>query len=309
MLRQIVRRAVERANLAVLAGRVVDAHERAAREHELIDHRRDLLRRQPGRVGRRTATTAHHRRPGGRPTPPRLCGGASGLALYRPRATRIVGSLGRRGLLEWHPVVRTHEHNRALHLRRQNGEVGLHLVGGRSQPLNAAATAAACVGRAACSRFNHRALRRDDLDGRSGHRALGGRRPGEHLEHEVVLHGGDDVPARLLIEPALAHRFSVLDDREVPGLEMAVPHAPPLHLIDRPLRRVLVVGRPGQPGAMHVGQVVHGLHDLRVAHALASDAGVHGRVDRLGRLLGRDDRHKADGDKRCEHLAQHEGTP
>ncbi len=195
--------------------------------------------------------------------------------------------------------MRADKHNRAPHPCRHASEVCLHLVGRRSKTLRTASSTG--------HGLDDRAQRRNKMDGRSRHGAPRGRRPGEHFEHEVVFHGRDDVPARLLVEPTLAHGLLVRHDREVPRLEAAVSHPPALHLLDRPAGGVLMVGRPGQPGPMHIGQVVHGLHDLRVAHALASDAGIHDRVDRLGRLLGRDDGHKADSDEQREPVTQHEG--
>ena len=131
----------------------------------------------------------------------------------------------------------------------------------------------------------------------------------EHLEHQVVLDGRDDVAARLFVQPALRGRSLVVVAgivAEVKRLELAVLEAPGFHLLHRPLRRVLVVGRAGEPGTMHVGQVVHGLHDLGVVHALLADAGIHVLIDASRWLLrgrrGHDDaEHQQRGDKSAEH--------
>ncbi len=64
---------------------------------------------------------------------------------------------------------------------------------------------------------------------------------------------------------------------------MAVLEAPLGHLLHRPVGGVLEVRRAGQARAIHVGEVVHGAHDLRVVFRFRADPGVDFRIDFFGR--------------------------
>ncbi len=284
--RRVVGRAAERANLAVLPGRVVDANDRAARQHELVHHRRHLLRREARRTAGRRRRLGAASATGTRWRRTTRSSAASrrrrrvGIRVVLRFHLRVVAALGGRGLLEGHLHMRTDEHNRAADLGGEIAEVLLHL------------------------RFR-RIRGRDDVNRRADDRAVRRRRPRQHLEHEVVLHRREDMTGCFLIQPARP--------REVPRLEVAVHEAPGLHLPHRPLGGVLVVRRACQARPVHVGQVVHGLENLRVLHAFLANSGVHGLIDlfggRRGGYLGgrsRDDQNQHDW---REHLAQHRGTP
>ena len=129
-----------------------------------------------------------------------------------------------------------------------------------------------------------RALRRHDSDGVAGDRAVGGGRPGEHFADQAVLHGRHDEAGKPLVQPART--------AEVPGLQMAVRESPFRHLLDRPFGGRLVVRRSGQARAVHIRQIVHGPHDLRVVAPFLADPGIDVVVDRFRRRRrnGRGDR-------------------
>jgi hypothetical protein len=69
---------------------------------------------------------------------------------------------------------------------------------------------------------------------------------------------------------------------------------------DGPLCCGFVIRRAREPGAVHVGEHVLDPHDLGMFHSFLADLRVDGRVDLLGGLFGRDDRHKADHEQRSD---------
>ncbi len=58
---------------------------------------------------------------------------------------------------------------------------------------------------------------------------------------------------------------------EVPRLQVGVLKAPRCHLLDGPIGGGLMVGRAGQTWSIHIGQKVHGVHDLRVVRLFLAD--------------------------------------
>ena len=143
-----------------------------------------------------------------------------------------------------------------------------------------------------------RAVRRRDSYGIGDDRAVRGRRPGEDFADERILHGRHDESGKPLVQPPWP--------AEVPGLQMAVGEAPFRHLLDRPLRRGLVVRRAGQTRAVNIRQIMHGPHDLRIVAPFLADTGIDVMVDRLGRRRrnGRGD----EDDQRSNYGSGHESS-
>ena len=235
----VIAAAVEGADLAVVARRIVDANGSGVGDEELVQQIVGLRRRQ--------RTVLRLVRAG------RLCVGLVLRPLRpRPAAARrrqlrgrqLVHDVGilapQRGLVERdrHLARRPDEHHRPLQAR-------LQLVQEHRQ-LGAAD-----------------ALRQHDAQRRTADHARRARCPAERLDDERIGDRRDDVRRHAFVRPAAAG--------EVPRLETAVLHAPGVHLLDGPFARRLELWRSGQPRRVHIREDVHGVHDARVARAFLAD--------------------------------------
>ena len=300
--RDVVARAGKRDDLLMAAARVVHAHGRVVLEQEVGDALVDLSGAEPDRLARGCGR-------GAASTSCRLIAASAAAGVGRRTSRRVKVVLASRGLvgtslrvLDFDKVRDARlacEHDGPFHARRHLREVGVQfLFGGPEHRRRAAAAVAGRVRRNRCRRTR----RRGEENRRCRHGAVRGGRPGEDLEHEVVLDRRDDVTGGLLVQPPFA--------APLPGVQIAL-HPPGLHLLDRPLRGLVVVGRAGEPRPVHVGEHVHDSHDLRPVEAFGPDLRVHRRVDFFGRQLdagllgGGQCDHERQREERHDHPAQH----
>ena len=109
----------------------------------------------------------------------------------------------------------------------------------------------------------------------AGDRTVGSGRPGLGKANDGLelglLHHGRETSGR----PAAAEGS--------PFFHLDVDQAPLLHLLDRPVARVIDIGRSGEPWTVHVGEIEQRVHHLGIARErLALDAMQDAQIDLLG---------------------------
>ena len=101
-------------------------------------------------------------------------------------------------------------------------------------------------------------------DGLAGNHAVGAGRPGLGIGNERLVLRLQHFHTELFQRPAAAEG--------APRLQMGIFEAPFVELVQRPLRRLHVVGRIGEPRAIHIGEIAQNVHHLRILQAFLADA-------------------------------------
>ena len=113
----------------------------------------------------------------------------------------------------------------------------------------------------------HRRIDRLSLD-----RSIRSGRPGQWKPDERLILGLDHVPGKARIGPAPA---------EGPRLFVDIGEAVFLEALHDPFTCCRIIGRAGQPRAVHIGEIKLVVHDLGVFERLGFDPVDHREIDRL----------------------------